>query len=880
MDMSEVKRQSPYQGLVPYEEEDASWFFGREKETRLIIANLFASPLTLLYGASGVGKSSVLGAGVVHQLRQRADLLVVLFKSWQGDPAAELEAAIADAALRAPVQKMPSTPPSSLADCLTACMTRVGGLGRRLMIILDQFEEYFLYHPQDDAFAEQFPALLTQTGLPVSFLISIREDSWAKLDRFEARIPILFDNYLRIDYLDREAARSAIETPIARYNELQEENHEPFKIEPELVEAVLDQVKTGQVVLADTGRGAVRQGAGPASEEARIETPYLQLVMTRLWDEELKEKSHVLRLTTLNEKLGGAKRIVRTHLDETLIKLNDGEQQIVARIFHYLVTPSGTKIAQTLPDLAEYAGVPGAQIEPLLEKLGRQESRLVRAVPPPPGQLAAARYEIFHDVLAPAILDWRARYVRAQELTEARKKEEEASRRAQEQARQAKRFRRLSWALGAVLVLGVVALVVAIWQWTIARGSERRAQENQRLATVRALVASSVNYLQDNPEKSLLLATYALSTTHPSDGGLVTGAEDVLRRAARATPSVILRGHQAPVRGVAWSSDGKLLATASDDGTVKVWDTITGKPVRELCRRAGVRDSILGIAWRPDSHQIAAVGEDGFMRVWDAETWKEVSLESADLPRSRTPAVGWSQDGSRLATADWEGNINIWNSEQHRSSFSGPHTPIWCLAWSPASSRLATGYRDREVRVWDAISEHMLLKPLFTGTPVWGVSWNYNGQLLATGGQDWHARVFDTREGTRPLRLDRFDDAVCSVAWGPKGAGQQDRSELLATGSRTVGVFRIYRYSGLLHYQEKLQLGLHRGAIYAVAWDPQGQRLAAGSTDYNTYIYSLDILDADTTPLLMKVASERVHTGLTSEECQAYFLKQACPPIP
>ena len=59
--MSEVPRSSPYLGLVPYDEQDAAYFFGREKETRLILANLFASPLTLLYGPSGVGKSSILG---------------------------------------------------------------------------------------------------------------------------------------------------------------------------------------------------------------------------------------------------------------------------------------------------------------------------------------------------------------------------------------------------------------------------------------------------------------------------------------------------------------------------------------------------------------------------------------------------------------------------------------------------------------------------------------------------------------------------------------------------------------------------------------------------------------------------------------------------
>src|SRR6185295_17500544 len=92
-----VPIRSPYQGLIPYGEDDAPYFFGREKEARLITANLFASPLTLLYGASGVGKSSVLHAGVAHQLRQRDDLLVVVFNGWQRNPVDDLIQAIAAA---------------------------------------------------------------------------------------------------------------------------------------------------------------------------------------------------------------------------------------------------------------------------------------------------------------------------------------------------------------------------------------------------------------------------------------------------------------------------------------------------------------------------------------------------------------------------------------------------------------------------------------------------------------------------------------------------------------------------------------------------------------------------------------------------------------
>ena len=143
--------------------------------------------------------------------------------------------------------------------------------------------------------------------------------------------------------------------------------------------------------------------------------------MTRLWDEEMRAGSHILRLETM-DRLGGAERIVRTHLDAVMSALLPSEQDIAASVFHYLVTPSGTKIAHTIPDLIEYAGLPQMQLTPVLEKLSGGDDRILRPVAPPPDQPSKPRYEIFHDVLAPAILDWRARHVQEQERAEAEKR--------------------------------------------------------------------------------------------------------------------------------------------------------------------------------------------------------------------------------------------------------------------------------------------------------------------------------------------------------------------------------------------------------------------------------------------------------------------------
>ena len=139
----------------------------------------------------------------------------------------------------------------------------------------------------------------------------------------------------------------------------------------------------------------------PTVPRAGVEAPYLQLVLNRLWDEERREGSRRMRLQTL-ERLGGADRIVRTHLDTALGALPRDEQDLAARSFRYLVTPSGTKIAHRITDLAEYEQIPATQLEPLIDRLAG-DVRILR----PAGD---GRYEIYHDALAGPIADWQRRW--------------------------------------------------------------------------------------------------------------------------------------------------------------------------------------------------------------------------------------------------------------------------------------------------------------------------------------------------------------------------------------------------------------------------------------------------------------------------------------
>src|SRR2546423_11141678 len=296
--MTETARhETPYVGLVPYSEADAPFFYGREQEREIITANLLASRLTLLYGVSGVGKSSVLRAGVAHSLSRLAEqnvsehgspeLAVIVFSSWRDDPVKGLAQRVSEltAALARPSRPGELPPPDALVKNLQFWTERIGG---ELLIILDQFEEYFLYHSNEEGegtFAFEFPRAVNLPELRANFLVSIREDALAKLDCFKGRIAKLFDNYLRIEHLDVASARAAIKNPVEKYNRMFAGNGHSYSVEPELVEAVLGQIRAGQVTMGEVGRGTVKGGDG----DGRIETACLQLVMTRLWEREREE---------------------------------------------------------------------------------------------------------------------------------------------------------------------------------------------------------------------------------------------------------------------------------------------------------------------------------------------------------------------------------------------------------------------------------------------------------------------------------------------------------------------------------------------------------------------------------------------------------------
>jgi WD40 repeat protein len=816
---------SPYKGLAAFEDSelDAMLFFGREREAEIIAANLAAYRLTVLYGATGVGKTSLLRAGVAHDLRRRAsegrdpDYAVIVFDRWSGsvvqalveDTAAELQRTFGDHVARAEG--------GSLADRLAAWSA---ALECEVLLILDQAEEYFLYHGRAAAarFADEFGELVTRPGLRANVLVSVRDDALSRLDRFKSRVPNLFANYLRLDHLDRRAARLAIEGPVERYNSLNPDG--AVELEPTLVEAVLHQTVAGRVELSHTGRGGTEQTAA----EGRVEAPYLQLVMRRLWDEESAAGSRVLRLETL-ERLGGAEEIVRTHLEGALEALNGDERDLAATVFNYLVTPSGTKMAHGVGDLAGYADVDEGELREVISRL--EDERIVRPISE--NGAGDGRYEIFHDVLAEPIVAWRAAHLANRTLE-------------RERTDARRRHRRLLAitiaslvALAAMAVVTVFALrqrseaqsqrTEARRQRSVARSAARQARAEEEAVKAGALVADALSQLETNPDNSLRLSVAAAHVKRsPQAATVLRQVETVLRAALFSTKTLfVLPGGGGAVTEAVYSSNGRLVATAASGGQARVFQTRTGALQYVLQHRGSVHE----VAFSPDGRYVATASGDGTASLWNAATGGRVRVLDRHL--GAVFGVAFNRSSTELATASGDRRVRIWGvpSGDHLQTIRVP-APVRHVYFSPDGQHLLVVTDESTARVYSRSTGSQELT-LPSSAAVTSAAYSASGRFIVTASRDHVARVWDAVRGIlrEPLPGERL--AVTAAAFSP------DVTRVVTAS--LDGEARIFR---LGHERAELLTPLtgHTNPVLDAAYSADGNWIVTASADKTARVWN------------------------------------------
>ncbi|WP_437629950.1 pentapeptide repeat-containing protein [Sorangium sp. So ce854] len=309
---------------------------------------------------------------------------------------------------------------------------------------------------------------------------------------------------------------------------------------------------------------------------------------------------------------------------------------------------------------------------------------------------------------------------------------------------------------------------------------------------------------------------------------LAAGHEDGSVRLWDAVTGQAIRamhGHLSAAMSVAFSPDGLLLASGSSDCTVRLWEVRTGRALRTL---EGHTHGVRSVAFSPEGEVLASGSSDKTVRLWEVGTGRALRVLKGHTLGVRS--VAWSPEGEVLASGSSDKTVRLWRVRSGHAlrSFEGHTDWVLGVAWSPDGQALASASSDRTVRVWDAGSGRALR--CFEGHTDWvfGVAWSADGQALASGSLDRTVRLWEVESGRALRAFDGHTHGVCGVAFSPSG-------QTLASGSRdkTVRLWEVGRGHALRSFEG------HTDWVLGVAWSPDGQALASASDDRTVRLWDV-----------------------------------------
>lgn len=411
--------KAPYIGLRPYEESEKDIFFGRAEEAAVLVNKIFNIPLVALFAPSGAGKSSILRTLIIPGLRE-LDAKVIYFDEWISDPIPALRQAVAEGLGQANA----AGGEKSLLDMVQAANKESE---QSVVVVLDQFEQFFLHFPNKVGDMGREIGALARSGADAHVVLALREEHLGSLELFHDSMLTVTQSRYRLGPLAEKGAREAIEEPLKQFG---------GSIEPGLVDTLI--------------RDLPEQGEGGAGAAGAVSLPILQIVCKHLWEASLAREPKGQLTTALYQSLGGKEGVVDDYVRKVMQKLDRDEKRDMSRVLDLLAPKAGVKMPYPIDVLALRVHLEPARVEALVAHL--ETERIVRR------RESGRVVELFHDAFIAVLREF---------IDE-----------------QKARSRRLKVILRAATVAGMIAAVVAgLVLWKI-------SDENRRVKTLLAAAKS------------------------------------------------------------------------------------------------------------------------------------------------------------------------------------------------------------------------------------------------------------------------------------------------------------------------------------------------------------------------------------------------------